>query len=42
METVKCSKCGKGEDAVRLIEYRYQGKKEHVCVRCLPVFVHGG
>ncbi len=36
-----CSRCDTGEEEVPLIPFRWQGQSQWVCVRCLPVLIHG-
>jgi len=36
-----CSNCKSTDEDVKLIKYYSKGEKDYVCVRCLPMFIHG-
>ena len=36
----KCLNCGRGQDEVPVLEWRYQGRALHICADCLPVLLH--
>lgn len=37
----RCFRCSTGEDLAPLVPFRYQGKSQWVCTRCLPALIHG-
>lgn len=38
---VKCVNCGSNDEEVRLLKFAYKGKEDYVCLKCLPIFIHG-
>ncbi|MEE9594400.1 MAG: hypothetical protein V3V92_03275 [Candidatus Hydrothermarchaeales archaeon] len=36
-----CSNCKATDEDVKLIKYHFKGEDDYVCVRCLPMFIHG-
>ncbi|MCS4540995.1 MAG: hypothetical protein HY929_01530 [Euryarchaeota archaeon] len=40
-EIPRCSNCKRTDNEVKLIQYYFKGKKDFVCVQCLPFFIHG-
>ncbi|TZE81065.1 ATP-binding protein [Calorimonas adulescens] len=36
-----CIFCGNSEYEAAIIDFRFQGIKRHVCVKCLPRLIHG-
>lgn len=39
---VKCFNCGTDSKDATYIKCVHNGEDDHVCVRCLPVLIHGG
>lgn len=37
----KCMNCGATSDEKVLLPCEDKGEQKHVCVRCLPVLIHG-
>lgn len=37
-----CFVCGISDKERVLLPCLHEGKEKHVCVRCLPVLIHGG
>jgi hypothetical protein len=37
----KCLNCGIGSERVVLLSCEYQGETVYVCMKCLPVLMHG-
>lgn len=40
-ETKTCLNCGMSENERVLVSVREKGEDKYVCVRCLPVLIHG-
>ncbi len=38
---MECFNCKRSEDDERLLAFRYQGKDDYVCVKCMPMLIHG-
>lgn len=38
---VSCVFCGNTDNERPIIEFVHKGEKKHVCVRCLPMLIHG-
>lgn len=38
---VSCAFCSSTDSERPIIEYVYKGEKRYVCVRCLPMLIHG-
>lgn len=41
MTEVKCFNCGASETDRAYLKCHFKGKEDWVCVRCLPVLIHG-
>ena len=39
--TQHCFRCNTGEDKAPLVPFRYEGRSQWVCTRCLPTLIHG-
>lgn len=37
----RCGQCGTESDRVVLLPCRYEDRDDWVCVRCLPMLIHG-
>jgi hypothetical protein len=37
----KCLNCGIGSDAVILLSCIYKKESIYVCIKCLPILIHG-
>ena len=35
-----CLNCGRREDEVPVLDWRYQGRALHICADCLPALLH--
>jgi len=40
--SVKCFVCGATDRERVCLACVHEGEEKHVCVRCLPVLIHGG
>ncbi|CAA7601182.1 Hypothetical protein DEACI_1835 [Acididesulfobacillus acetoxydans] len=38
---LECSHCGTTSELTPVLKYVYQGEEKTVCVRCLPMLIHG-
>jgi len=38
----RCAHCGISSDRRPLVSYLFKGEQRWVCVRCLPMLIHGG
>ncbi|MEK7280818.1 MAG: hypothetical protein AAB037_00495 [Chloroflexota bacterium] len=41
-EEANCSQCGATSHQRPLVSYEFKGQEKRVCVRCLPMLIHGG
>jgi hypothetical protein len=39
---IKCFVCGRNDTSAAYIKCVHEGQEKLVCVRCLPVLIHGG
>ncbi len=37
----KCLNCGVASEEVLLLSCEYKGESFYVCIKCLPVLIHG-
>ncbi len=38
---MECFNCSRSDDEEKLLLFRHKGKDSHVCVKCLPMLIHG-
>jgi len=37
----KCVNCSRSQEEVPIVEFYLRQEKHHICVRCLPMLIHG-
>jgi hypothetical protein len=37
----ECFNCKRSEDEEKLLQFRHKGEDNFVCVKCLPMLIHG-
>jgi plastocyanin len=37
----ECFNCKRTEDDEMLLAFRHKGKYDYVCVKCMPMLIHG-
>jgi hypothetical protein len=38
---MECTNCKRSDEEVKLLKFFHKGREDYVCVRCLPMFIHG-
>ncbi len=37
----ECFNCKRSEEEEKLLTFRHKGESKYVCVKCLPMLIHG-
>jgi hypothetical protein len=37
----ECFNCKRTDDDEKLLSFRHKGEEKYVCVKCLPMLIHG-
>jgi len=38
---LECANCGTTSELTPVLTYVHQGEEKHICMRCLPMLIHG-